>query len=64
VLAAAARAVDQLVERDPPGADVRGPHNYFLPVTDGPALAALLTSSQAFGLAESLTGPGTPSSRP
>ena len=29
VVAAAARAIDELIEREPPGDDVRGPYNYF-----------------------------------
>ncbi len=56
VVAAAAKAIDEL---DPPGPQVRGPHNYFPEASQAPALAALLTGSPAFGLAESLTGPGT-----
>jgi hypothetical protein len=59
VVAAAAEAIDELIERDPPGADVRGPYNYFPEAAQVPALAAVLTGSPAFGLAESLTGPGT-----
>jgi hypothetical protein len=58
-VAAAARAIDQLIEREPPGADVRGPVNYFPEAARAPELAALLTGSPAFGLAEALTGPGT-----
>jgi hypothetical protein len=59
VVAAASRGIDQLVEHDPPGPQVRGPHNYFLQARQAPALAALLARSPAFGLAEALTGPGT-----
>jgi hypothetical protein len=59
VVAAAAEAIDELIKLDPPGPQVRGPHNYFPEATQAPALAALLTESPAFGLAESLTGPGT-----
>ncbi len=59
VVAAAAQAIDELIEREPPGADIRGPHNYFLSAAGAPELAALLAGSPAFGLAESLTGPGT-----
>jgi hypothetical protein len=59
VVAAAAQAIDELVKHDPPGPQVRGPHNYFPAAAQAPALAALLTGSPAFGLAESLTGPGT-----
>ena len=59
VVAAAAQAIDELIEREPPGADIRGPYNYFLSAATAPELAALLAGSPAFGLAESLTGPGT-----
>ncbi len=53
VVAAASAAIDEL---DPPGAEVRGPHNYFLETARAPALAALLTGSPAFGLAGALAG--------
>ena len=56
---AAARAIDQLIVREPPGDDVRGPYNYFAEAAQAPELAALLTGSRAFGLAEALTGAGT-----
>jgi hypothetical protein len=59
VMAAAARAIDELIEREPPGAGVRGPYNYFPEAVQAPELAALLTGSPAFGLAEALTAPGT-----
>jgi Phytanoyl-CoA dioxygenase (PhyH) len=59
VVEAAARTIDQLIEREPPGADVRGPVNYFRSAGEAPELAALLTGSPAFGLAEALTGAGT-----
>jgi hypothetical protein len=59
VVAAAARAIDELIEREPPGAGVRGPYNYFPEAARAPELAALLTGSPAFGLAEALTAPGT-----
>ena len=59
VVAAASGAIDELIERGPPGSEVRGPYNYFLEAAQVPALAALLTGSPAFGLAGSLTGPGT-----
>ena len=36
VVAAAAEAIDELIERDPPGADVRGPFNYFRAGRAGP----------------------------
>ena len=47
LVAAASAAIDELVEREPPGADVRGPHNYFPEAARAPALAALLTGSPA-----------------
>ncbi len=56
---AASAAIDELIRRDPPGPEVRGPYNYFPEAGQAPALAALLTGSPAFGAAESLTGPGT-----
>ena len=56
VTVAASTAIDELIKHDPPGPDVRGPHNYFPEARQAPAL---LTGSPAFGLAESLTGPGT-----
>jgi hypothetical protein len=59
VVAAASRAIDELIEREPPGPDVRGPRNYFRPTVEAPELAALLAGGPAFGLAESLTAPGT-----
>jgi hypothetical protein len=59
VVAAATALIDGLIAADPPAADVRGPRNYFPEVARTPALAALLTASPAFGLAETLTGPGT-----
>ena len=59
VVDAAARAIDELIDREPPGADVRGPFNYFPEAARAPELAALLTGSPAFGLAEALTGPAT-----
>jgi hypothetical protein len=55
----AGRAIDQLIEREPPGDDVRGPFNYFPEAARALELAALLTGSRAFGLAEALTGAGT-----
>jgi len=54
----ASGAIDELVEANAPGPDVRGPHNYFCEAARVPGLAALLTDTPAFGLAESLTGPG------
>ena len=59
VVEAAARAIDGLIEREPPGAAVRGPVNYFPEAARAPELAALLIGSPAFGLAEALTGAGT-----
>ena len=59
VVDAAARAIDELIDREPPGPDVRGPFNYFPEAARTPELAALLTGSPAFGLAEALTGPAT-----
>ena len=59
VVAIAGRAIDGLIEDEPPGADVRGPYNYFPEAAQVPELAALLTGSPAFGLAEALTGPRT-----
>jgi hypothetical protein len=56
---AAGRAIDELVKGEPPGAEVRGPYNYFRSAGEAPAVAALLLGSPAFGLAEGLTGPGT-----
>ena len=58
-VAAAGRVIDELVDGEPPGAEVRGPFNYFPEAAAAPELAALLTGSPAFGLAEALTGPGT-----
>ena len=59
VVAAAGRAIDGLVEREPPGADVRGPFNYFRRAAEAPEVAALLCGSPAFGLAEALTRTGS-----
>ena len=59
MVAPASCAIDQLVERDPPGPQARGPYNYWLQARQAPALAALLVRSPAFGLAEALTGPRT-----
>ncbi|MGK4578807.1 phytanoyl-CoA dioxygenase family protein [Kitasatospora sp. HPMI-4] len=55
----ASRVIDELLEGEPPGPEVRGSHFYFRETVGTPALAALLTDSPAFGIAESLTGPGT-----
>jgi Phytanoyl-CoA dioxygenase (PhyH) len=59
VVSAASLAIDELVGREPPGADVRGPFNYFRPAAEAPSLAALLSGSPAFGLAEALSGADT-----
>ena len=59
VVTAGSDAIDGMIEHDPPGPHVRGPYNYFAAAARIPALAALLTGSPAFGLAEALTGPGT-----
>jgi len=59
VVSAAARAIDQMMKREPPGAQARGPFNYFRPAAEAPSVAALLTGSRGFGLAEGLTGAGT-----
>ncbi|MFC1421038.1 phytanoyl-CoA dioxygenase family protein [Streptacidiphilus cavernicola] len=56
LLAAASRAVDGL---EPPPPQLQGPHHHFLDAAQYPPLQALLTDSQAFSLAECLTGPGT-----
>jgi hypothetical protein len=59
VLAEASRRIDQVTAADPPAADKRGHHFYFLETKDEPALLAPLTGSPAFGLAEELAGAGT-----
>jgi hypothetical protein len=59
LLAQASRTIDELLSRDPPAREVRGPHFYFLQASTAPALLALLMQSPAFALAESLTGTGT-----
>ena len=59
VVAAASYSIDELIEREPPGADVRGPFNYFPAAAEAPSLTALFSGSPAFGLAEGLTGAGT-----
>jgi hypothetical protein len=59
VVAGASHAIDELIAHDPPGPQAHGPHNYFAEAARAPALAALLTGSPAFGLAEALIGPGT-----
>jgi len=59
LVARASHTIDVLMEREPPGADVRGNHFYWPTAVNAPSLLALLTESPAFSLAESLTGPGT-----
>jgi hypothetical protein len=59
LLATASRTIDELLGREPPPREVRGPHFHFLQAATAPALLALLTQSPAFALAESLTRPGT-----
>jgi Phytanoyl-CoA dioxygenase (PhyH) len=56
VLAQAGRRIDEVVAANPPGADKRGNHFYFLETRDEPALMGPLTGSPAFGLAEELAG--------
>jgi hypothetical protein len=58
VVAAASRAIDELIRQRPPDPGARGPHNYFEETIKAPELTALLSGSPVFGLAESLTGPG------
>jgi hypothetical protein len=59
VLERANQRIDEIVSADPPAADRRGKHFYFLPASAEPALLATLTRSAAFGLAGELAGPGT-----
>jgi hypothetical protein len=59
VLAHAARRIDEIANTDPPAAEKRGSHFYFLETKDEPSLMAPLTGSPAFGLAEELAGTGT-----
>jgi hypothetical protein len=59
VLDQAARRIDEVVAADPPAAEQRGHHFYFLQGEDEPALMAPLMSTAAFGLAEELAGAGT-----
>jgi hypothetical protein len=56
VLAQAAQRIDEVITADPPGADKRGNHFYFLEAKDESALMAPLTGSPAFGLAKELAG--------
>lgn len=59
LLRSATQAIERLIARRPPPAALRGPHHYFPDAAKLPALAALLTSSPALALAESLTAPGS-----
>ncbi|MER6046071.1 hypothetical protein ABT168_01005 [Streptomyces sp. NPDC001793] len=59
VLGRAAQRIDEVIAADPPAAEKRGAHFYFLPAKEHPALLAPLTESPAFGLAEELAGAGT-----
>jgi Phytanoyl-CoA dioxygenase (PhyH) len=59
VVDVAGRAIDELIEREPPGEDARGPVSYFRAAAEVPEVAALFSGSLAFGLAERLTGTGT-----
>jgi hypothetical protein len=58
LLGKAARRIDDVAAADPPEAEKRGAHFYFLRTKDEPDLLAPLTESPAFGLAEDLAGPG------
>jgi hypothetical protein len=58
LLARATERIDEVVSADPPPADTRGNHFYFLETKGEPALLAPLTDSPAFGLAEQLAGAG------
>lgn len=53
--------IDEIIAADPPAPDKRGNHFYFRNTKKDqePALTAPLTGSDAFDLAEQLTGPGT-----
>jgi hypothetical protein len=55
----ATRTIDTMIERRPPGAEVRGHHFYFPEAVKVPALRDILTASPAWAYAESLTGAGT-----
>ena len=41
-VAAPAESINELIERDPSGPQVRGPYNYFPAAARAPALAALM----------------------
>lgn len=59
VLARAARRIGEIVAADPPGAEKRGSHFYFLETKAEPSLMAPLDRTGAFSLAEELAGAGT-----
>jgi ectoine hydroxylase-related dioxygenase (phytanoyl-CoA dioxygenase family) len=59
VLARAAQRIDEVVAADPPAADKRGSHFYFLETKAEPALLAPLARTAAFSLAEELAGAAT-----
>ncbi|HEY4023122.1 MAG TPA: phytanoyl-CoA dioxygenase family protein [Pseudonocardiaceae bacterium] len=59
LLAAASRTIDRIIEKKPPGAEVRGQHFYFPDTAKVPWLLALLTETAAWSYMESLTGADT-----
>ncbi|MBC6457602.1 phytanoyl-CoA dioxygenase family protein [Actinomadura sp. HBU206391] len=59
LVTAASQFIDETIERDPPGAGVRGPHFYFPETDKAPSLLNVLTETPVFSTAEALTGPGT-----
>jgi hypothetical protein len=59
VLTPAAQRIDEIVADDPPAADKRGSHFYFLETQAEPTLMAPLARTAAFSLAEELAGTGT-----
>jgi hypothetical protein len=59
ILGRAAQRIDALVDADPPAADTRGPHFYWLEAKEEPDLIAPLTGSPAFGFAADLAGRDT-----
>ena len=58
VVAAAAQAIDELIQAGDPAGQGSWLYNYFPAAAQAPELAALLTGSPAFGLAEALSGAG------
>lgn len=58
LVARASATIDAIVEREPPGDEVRGPHFYFPPADRVPDLLELLIGSPAWACAESLVGEG------